>query len=725
MGKLSDISLQYVKSVGPKRANAFAKVGLNSVEDLLFYFPKKYLDRTNILRVDQILKYLRSGFDGEVTIIGRVIDKEIIHYGRRQIMKAVLQAEGNSFECIWFRGIKYFKTLFNIGETYAVSGKPVITRYGHLQIAHPDFDLIDERESSEFLNTGKIIPFYSVPQKIKAANIGLVGLRKIIKNAVENYSAKLEESLPPQLLSSNKLLGIQEAIRNIHFPESQELLHKAQERFKFEELFYFELLVALRRFRHKEILKGIAFEIKAEPIKKFLATLPFALTEAQLKVLHEIKLDMKSPKPMNRLLQGDVGSGKTIVATIAMIIAASNDYQSVLMVPTEILADQHFQNISRLLKPLGLEVVNLIGGQKKSERGKVLQAIKNGTAKVVVGTHALFEEKVEFKNLGLAIIDEQHRFGVEQRGKLIKKGFSPDVLVMSATPIPRTLTMSFYGDLDVSIIDEMPANRKPIKTYLRGESKLEDVYEFIKKKLTEGNQAFLVYPLVEESEKLDLKAAEKYFNKLANNVFKDFKVGLIHGRMNWREKEEIMQRFSAKEFDLLVATTVIEVGIDIPNANIIVINDAHRFGLSQLHQLRGRVGRGDKQAYAILITKDELLKNSRVGNLPIEYLSPKEREKHKTYIRLKSLEKYSDGFKLSEIDLKLRGPGNIFGTEQSGLPQFKYADLVEDQEILAKAKNTAFNLISKDPHLKQPENKIVKYTLLTEYSKHLEYIKIG
>ncbi len=725
MSKLSNISLQYVKSVGPKRASAFSNAGLNSVEDLLFYFPSKYLDRSNILTVPQIMDFLRNGYEGEVTLMGIVYDKEIIRYGRRQIMKALLTSGNETFECIWFAGIKYFKDLFNQGETYAVSGKPVITRYGHLQIAHPDFDLIDEKENRDFFNTGKIIPFYPLPQKIKTANIGVVGLRRIISNAVSSYADKAEESLPDYLTESENLLDIKDALRNIHFPATEELLKKAWERFKFEELFYFELLVALRKFKYKEELKGLSFEIKPEPIKTFLNSLHFELTKAQLKVLHEIRLDMQSRKPMNRLLQGDVGSGKTIVAVIAMIIASSNNYQSVLMAPTEILADQHFRSITKLLEPLKLKVVNLVGGQKKSVRKEILQEIKSGGANVVVGTHALFEEGVEFENLGLVVIDEQHRFGVEQRGKLINKGYAPDVIVMSATPIPRTLTMTVYGDLDVSVIDEMPAGRKPVKTFLRGDSKLPEIFEFVKKKIREGDQAFIVYPLVEESEKLELKAAEKYFTELSKNVFPDFKVGLIHGKMPWREKEDAMLRFSRKEFDMLVSTTVIEVGIDVPSANVIVINDAFRFGLSQLHQLRGRVGRSSRQGYAILVAKDKYLKRVKIKDVELDYLSPKERERYKAFIRLRAMEKYTDGFKLAEIDLKLRGPGNIFGTEQSGLPQFKYADLIEDGKILKKARRCAFDLIKKDPSLKDRNNDVIKQNLFTKYRKHFDYIKIG
>lgn len=712
-------SIQYLKNVGPKRAVSFEKIGIKTIKDLLFYFPSKHLDRSNILSVQEILHYLRNGYDGEVTIIGRVTDSELIRYGKKQIFKVTFINKFDTFECVWFQGIKYFKNSFPMNSYFALSGKPVITRYGNLQIAHPDFDRINEKESNDFMNTGKIIPFYSLPKQLKSANLGDFSLRRIINHAVKNFADEIPETLPEYIIKELDLLALPEAVKQYHYPDSIKSLQLAIKRFKFEELLYFELLVALKKYKYKNTIKGISFHTVKEPLKRFLDSLPFELTNAQLKVLREIRLDMEESKPMKRLLQGDVGSGKTIVAIIASIIAISNGYQSVLMAPTEILADQHYRNIKKLLKVLNYETALLIGGQKKSERNKMLEKITSGKANFIVGTHALFEEGVEFNNLGLVIIDEQHRFGVLQRGKLIRKGSMPDVLVMSATPIPRTLTMSLYGDLDVSIIDEMPKNRLPIKTYLRGESKLPDVFGFIKSEIKKGNQAFIVYPLVEESDKLELKAAEEYYKILSENEFKDCSVGLIHGKMNWRDKEEQMFLFAKKEYDILVATTVIEVGIDIPDANIIVINDAFRFGLSQLHQLRGRVGRGNKQAYCILITKDEYAKARLNNNLVLEYLSKQEIEKYKSFIRLKAMVDTNDGFKLSEIDLKLRGPGNIFGKEQSGYPDFKHANIIEDIDIVIRSKDIAFSIIDKDPSLSLSHNKLLKHTLNEKHKNSL------
>jgi ATP-dependent DNA helicase RecG len=492
------------------------------------------------------------------------------------------------------------------------------------------------------------------------------------------------------------------------------------------------MLVALRKQNYQSKLSGNKMNIRSNLIHNFLKILPFELTKAQLKVLSEIKNDLLSEKPMNRLLQGDVGSGKTIVALIAMLIAVDNGYQAAIMAPTEILADQHVKNISAMMKKLyekfperEIKVSLLLGGQKRSEREKLLQAIELQEADIVVGTHSLFEEKVNYKSLGLVVIDEQHRFGVRQRAKLQSKGKTPKVLVMSATPIPRTISMTIYGDLDVSVIDEMPKNRKPIKTVLRGENKLPEIFKFIIDKNKDGYQTFIVYPLVEESDKLELKAAETFYEELRKTHLKNLRLGLIHGRMSWQEKEEKMLLFLKKDFDVLVSTTVIEVGIDIPDANIILINDAHRFGLSQLHQLRGRVGRTDKQAYCILVTKDEFVRYNLQQQLDLEYLSNAILEKYKSAIRLQKMIKTNDGFEIAETDLKLRGPGDIFSTKQSGFPDLKYADIVKDTELLGTAKKLAFDIISKDPSLESESNQAIRKNLIKHYSENLQYAKIA
>ncbi len=718
-------SIQYLKSVGPKRAESFAKIGIHTNRDLLFYFPTRYLDRSTILTSIRVVQYLVQGYTGEVTIIGQVIETEIHYYNRKQIFKVRMKDATGFFECVWFRGVKYFKDVFRTGEHFAVSAKPVLTKYGHLQFVHPDFDKLAEKESTDFLHTGKIIPFYRVPKELRETNLGDLSLRRIINQAVELFAGELKESLPDKIIKEHNLLGISETVRNMHFPPDSTAISIAKHRVKFEELFYFECMVALRKRLYKESNNGIAFAVKTKPLKEFLSRLPFELTEAQLHVLHEIRKDLESPRPMNRLLQGDVGSGKTIVALISMLIVIENGYQAVLMAPTEILADQHFKNISAMVESSGVKVCELIGGQRKSEREKVLSDIREGKADIVIGTHALIEENVEFNKLGLVVIDEQHRFGVVQRSTLVRKGIQPDVLIMTATPIPRTMTMTVYGDLDVSVIDSMPKNRKPIKTIMRGESNLPEIYQFITKKVSEGYQTFLVYPLVEESEKLELKAAEKYFEELRNNQLSHLRLCLIHGRMKWQEKEQIMFEFAAKKYDVLVSTTVIEVGIDIPDANIIVINDAFRFGLSQLHQLRGRVGRSDKQAYCILVAQDGLAVKSNQFNFNFEYLSPEQIEKNKTIIRLNSMVKFPSGFDLSEIDLKLRGPGNIFGTQQSGIPEFKYANIIEDSDILLSARDSAFKIISEDVTLSNPSNHLIKKNLQENYSGMIHLSRIA
>ncbi len=725
-------SVQYIKSVGPKRAESFKKIGIENIHDLLFYFPTRHLDRTTTLSAAKAYGYTINGFDGELTVIGKVVDKEILRFGRKELLKVQFRDSSGFFECVWFNAIKYFKDVFNEGDIFAISSKPSITRIGSLQFTHPDFDRISEEESNNFLNTGKIIPFYKIPKELKEKNIGDLSLRRIINYAVEKYVEYLDESLPQKIVEENSLLNINEAVKNFHFPSSKEILERALYRFKFEELFYLEILVALRKHNYQYKLKGHSFRVKTSLVKAFLKILPFSLTQSQLNVLSEIKNDMLSEMPMNRLLQGDVGSGKTIVALISMLIAVDNGFQAVMMAPTEILADQHAKTISGLMKKLEqvhkekeIKVSLLLGGQRKSVKEKNLQDIELQQADIIIGTHALFEEDIKFNNLGFIIVDEQHRFGVEQRAKLFAKGNTPDIIVMSATPIPRTLSMTVYGDLDVSVINEMPKNRKPVKTILRGEKKLPNIYKFIKDKHEEGYQSFIVYPLVEESEKLELKAAETFFNELKETYFKELKVGLIHGKMSWQQKEEVMLLFLVKKYDVLIATTVIEVGIDIPDANIILINDAHRFGLSQLHQLRGRVGRSSKQAYCILVTKDEFASFTNNKRLELDYLSTTQLDKYKTSVRLQTMVKYNDGFKIAEMDLKLRGPGNIFGKEQSGFPELKHADLIKDTEIIIKAKKAAFDLIQNDPHLGSPIYSPVKENLIKHYSHSLKYAKIA
>lgn len=717
-------SVQYIKSVGPKRAESFNKIGIATIGDLLHYFPTKYLDRTTLINTVQARQHIINGYEGEMTVIGTVVNKEVIRYSRRQLLKVELQDKAGFFECVWFQGIRFFKDVFNPGDVFAISAKPSVTKYGHLQFAHPDFDRLDKGESQELFNTGKIIPFYRVTKELRAKNIGDFSLRRIIHNAVKNYSQYLEETLPEELISKHSLLNINDTVTQAHFPESFEKLEAAHYRLKYEELFYIETLVALRKHNYSSELKGIRYKVDKELASEFESILPFELTNSQRTVLNEISGDMKKGEPMNRLLQGDVGSGKTIVALIAIFIAVRNGYQTAFMAPTEILAEQHYRTLTKFCDKLGIRI-SLLTSSTKNKKA-LLEKLANGDIDLIVGTHALFEKDIKFNKLGFVVIDEQHRFGVAQRYKLIEKALMPDVLVMTATPIPRTLSMTIYGDLDISTITEMPKNRKPITTALRGEKKLPDIYKFINDKVKrEGYQTFIVYPLVEESEKSDLQSAEKNFEELTGTYLKDLRVALIHGKKKWDEKESIMQAFANHEYDVLIATTVIEVGIDVPNANIIVINDAFRFGLSQLHQLRGRVGRGDKESYCILVTKNELAVKAKNSSFDFDYMSKQDIEKHKAIIRMNAMVNHTSGFDLAEIDLRLRGPGNIFGTEQTGFPELRFANIISDFDILEKAKEDAFDIVRTDPKLSSQHNTIIKQNLQTSYSESLKYSTIA
>ncbi len=724
-------SVQYLKSIGPKRAAAFSKIGIRTIRDLLFYFPRKHLDRSATVNSSKAYQLVLNGFDGELTVIAKVYSTELKRMGRREMFIVSFRDESGFFDCIWFQGAQYISKIFTEGDIYAISSKPVVSKYDNLQFIHPDFDKISQDESERFLHTGGIIPFYTVPKELRATSIGDFSLRKIIGGAAETYADYLEETIPDDILLRHQLIGIKDAVKNFHYPRSFTELERAVKRFKFEELFYLELLVAIRKNSFRKKFRGEPKTVQTGLVKDFLKTLPYELTKAQLRVLHEIRKDLESEFPMNRLLQGDVGSGKTIVSVIAMLIAADNGYQSALMAPTEILADQHAKNISKMMTLLKeksgrqIKVSLLLGGQRKSARDKTLSGIETRDADIIIGTHALFEEDVSFGNLGLIVVDEQHRFGVAQRARLQEKGINPDVLIMSATPIPRTLTMTVYGDLDTSVIDEMPGSRIPVKTYLRSDDKLPDIYSFIIKKAGEGDQSFIVYPLVEESEKLQLKAAETLYDQLRKTYLQKIRVGLIHGRMTWQEKEEIMLLFHAKKFDVLVSTTVIEVGIDIQTANIIVINDAHRFGLSQLHQLRGRVGRGSRQAYCILVTDRQYMKAAQKINIDNEFISTAQLEKFKASVRLSTMVKHINGFNIAEKDLKLRGPGDIFGIKQSGFPELRFADLATDTEVVIAARDAAFGIIEKDPSLNFPSSQLIKKNLSVHYSENLKYASIA
>jgi ATP-dependent DNA helicase RecG len=703
--------VMYLKGVGPKRAELLYKQNIHTFEDLLNLFPRRYLDKTTI-------KSIASLREGEMaTVVGEV--RTVQFFGKdwkSQRFTAQLWDKTGRLDLIWFQGAPYISKIIKEGEALAVYGKVGMFN-GRPQLTHPDIDKLTESKQDEgesdpqpndfqLFNTGKIIALYPTNEAMKRGGLNTRTLRRIMRTLIEQATPHIPENLPTYIVERENLMSLPDAYREVHFPSSKDILAQARYRLKWTELFYMQLLFALRKKQVELEVRAPAFERVGDYTKKLYEMLPYEMTNAQKRVIREIRADMKSGSQMNRLVQGDVGSGKTLVAIFSMMIALDNNAQCAFMAPTEILATQHYITLKKFLDPLGVKVVLLIGQQRKKLREELLASIASGEAQIVVGTHALIEEKVEFKHLGLAIIDEQHRFGVMQRKALQDKATNPHILLMTATPIPRTLTMTQYGDLDVSIIDEMPKNRKPIITYLRHESEREEVLEKIKEEIRKGRQAYIVYPLVEESEKIDLAAAVQSYEDLKNNVFDECRVGLIHGKMLPYEKEEEMEMFRSGKTRVLVGTTVIEVGVDVPNATIIMIEHAERFGLAQLHQLRGRVGRGSEQSYCYLVYSGRLSADAKE--------------------RLQAMEQSCDGFYISEVDARIRGAGNILGTEQSGeISDLKIANPSEDADTLQDAKRVAFELIDSDPQLRLPEHQVVREYYLAHYHERFGLADVG
>lgn len=691
-----DFDLQYLKGIGPKRAGILKKSGLNTLTDILNYFPRRYVDRTNILPLSK----LQEG--QEVTVIAKV-EATGIRRGRRPYFYITVSDGMGLLDAIWFNSISYFKNVFKIGEWVSLSGK--LGYYRGYQLTHPDYDKLGADDFDKMKNTGRIIPFYPLNDAFNKAGINSNTFRNMFFQIFEKYQSFYSESLPQKLIREHQFTNINVAYKEIHIPTDESLLQQSIKRFIYEEFFYLQLLFALQKKHTHNKPVGISFTKASPRLELLYKQLPFTMTAAQKKVVKEIRADMRRDVPMNRLIQGDVGSGKTLVAMMAALICLDNGRQASLMVPTEILAEQHFTSVKSILEPFGVKVVLLKGGLAKNDRSEILDVIKSNQQALIIGTHALIQDSVEFSNLGLVIIDEQHRFGVMQRGALIYKGPEPDVIVMTATPIPRTLAMTAYGSLDVSIIDEMPANRLPIRTVWRFENQSDKIYEFILSHIKQGEQAYIVFPLVEESEKLDLKAATEGYHTLNKSILKDCKIGLLHGRMKAGEKDQVMDQFKKGEFQILVATTVIEVGVDVPNATIIVIEHSERFGLAQLHQLRGRVGRGEKQSYCILKSAYNVTETARE--------------------RLRVMTGTTDGFVISEKDLEIRGWGDFFGKKQSGMPEFNLANPIRDREVLETARKDAFQLIEEDPQLRKSENTGVKRKISEEYSDRLAMYKIS
>ncbi|MFH1613094.1 MAG: ATP-dependent DNA helicase RecG [bacterium] len=698
------IPVQYLKGIGPERAKLLNTLGIKTILDLLQYYPRDYRDCSKIKKISHLF-YQKENLAIE-TIYATIETTQVITphgFYKQPIYKVIIKDDTGIASLIFFnqkKFFKYFDKIFINGKKIIVSGNFKI-KFNELQSYSFDYELIDEDENTESIQTGKIIPIYKLSGYVKNMRL----LRNFIKKGLDEYFGKLNDLIPLFIREKMNFLDINESLFQIHFPSSYETLQKAKNRLIFDEFFFFQIALFLKKQIYILPKKELFFKITNQFISHFYNNLPFQLTEAQKKVIKEIKLDMCSEHSMNRLLQGDVGSGKTIVAIFAMLICCESGYQATIMAPTEILAEQHYLTLHKNLEKLGIKIGLLSSGLKFSEKKDTIKKIEDGEINIVIGTHSLIQESVKFKNLGLVVIDEQHKFGVLQRDALRKKGQNLDVLIMTATPIPRTLSLTVYGDLDVSILNELPKGRKQIITKWITEKKRKEMYTFLKEEIKKGHQVYIVYPLIEESEKIDLKAAIIMQKHLQQDIFPDLKVGLLHGKMKVQEKEEIMSAFKNNEIQILVCTTVVEVGIDIPNVTVMVIEHAERFGLSSLHQLRGRIGRGSKESYCLLFTGVKLS------------LEAKE--------RIKAMLQTSDGFKIAELDLKQRGPGEFMGTRQHGLPDLKLANLITDIKILEIARKTAFQIIEQDKSLLKPEYFLIKRKIIEEYKEKMKLTMVG
>ncbi len=684
--------IEYLKGVGPQRGELLRKeLGIHRYDDLINFFPNRYIDRTRFYKINELQKN-----ESEVQIIGKIINIKTVEFGKTKKRLVATFVDGTGeIELVWFQGHKWVRESLKLNVAYVIFGK--VTSFGSTyNMVHPEMELYTEQEQSL---RSAMQPVYSSTETLTNRGISNRVINKMMQQLFVETQAKFVETLPQYLLEQLKLIPKNAALFNIHFPKSQDLLSKAQFRLKFEELFFIQLQLITKNLVRKHKIKGHPFAVVGENFTNFFQNhLPFELTNAQKKVLKEIRNDMGTNAQMNRLLQGDVGSGKTIVALMAMLIALDNGFQSCLMAPTEILANQHFDGLTTLAKDLNINIKILTGSTKTAQRKIIHEELENGSLHILIGTHAVLEDKVQFQNLGLAIIDEQHRFGVEQRSKLWKKNeIPPHILVMTATPIPRTLAMSLYGDLDISVIDELPPGRKPIQTVHRYDSNRLKVWKFIKDEIAKGRQIYIVYPLIQESETMDYKDLMDGYESISRDFpLPQYSISIVHGKMKPADKDAEMKRFAEGKTNIMVATTVIEVGVNIPNASVMIIESAERFGLSQLHQLRGRVGRGAEQSYCILMTSFKLSNDSK--------------------IRLETMCQTNDGFEIAEVDLKLRGPGDIMGKQQSGVLQLQIADLVKDKDILLVARNEALKLLKKDPSMTLPEHQTLR-TVFIELSK--------
>jgi len=690
--------IKYLQGVGPQRASILNKeLDIHSLHGLLYYFPYKYVDRSRLYYIHEI-----DGNMPHIQLKGKILSYENVGEGRSRRLVAHFSDGTGVVDLVWFKGLKYVTGRYKVNEEYVVFGKPTVFN-GRINVAHPD---IDPAEGLVISSMG-LQPYYNTTEKMKRSGLNSHALEKLMKNAFSLLQSPLEETLSPKILSEHHLMPLEEALRNIHFPQNPELLRKAQYRLKFEELFYIQLNILRYSKERQKKYRGFCFERVGDVFNTFYTqNLPFQLTGAQKRVIKEIRKDMGSGRQMNRLLQGDVGSGKTLVALMSMLIALDNGYQTCLMAPTEILATQHYETISQLLFGMNVRVELLTGSVKGKKREEILKGLLTGDVKILIGTHAVLEDTVGFASLGMVVIDEQHRFGVAQRAKLWGKNTCPPhVLVMTATPIPRTLAMTLYGDLDVSVIDELPPGRKPIQTIHQFDNRRKSLYEGIRKQIDEGRQVYIVYPLIKESEKIDIKNLEEGYASICDE-FPDYKVCKVHGQMKPADKDAEMQRFVSGEAQIMVATTVIEVGVNVPNASVMVIENAERFGLSQLHQLRGRVGRGADQSYCILVTSFKLSEETRK--------------------RLEIMVQTNDGFEIAEADLKLRGPGDLEGTQQSGMAfDLKIADIARDGQLLQYVREVAMKIVEEDPESVNPDYAILWRQLHLLRKNHVNWAAIS
>lgn len=695
-----DTTIEFLKGVGPKRAELLQKeLGIFTYEQLLNYFPFRYIDRTRFYKINELNPEMPY-----VQILGRITGKEQIGEKHKKRIIARLTDETGSIELVWFQSLKWVDEHVMRGKVYIVFGKPTVFN-GSFSISHPDMESYPR--PATVTGNLRLQPVYNSTEKLKKFFLDSKGIQKLQALLITQHLSEIKENIPPYILNKYQLVSKKEALLHIHFPKELTALKSAERRLKFEELFFIQLQMLHSKQLRELKFKGHRFDTVGEKLNTFYKEiLPFELTGAQKRVVKEIRLDTQRGIQMNRLVQGDVGSGKTAVALMSMLLANDNGYQACMMAPTEILARQHYESITSLLKGDLVKVAVLTGSTTKKQRTVLHAALESGEIDILVGTHALIEDKVVFKNLGLVVIDEQHRFGVEQRAKLWRKNtIPPHILVMTATPIPRTLAMTLYGDLDVSVIDELPAGRKPIETKHLFEGQRLRMFGFMKQEIAKGRQVYVVYPLIKESEKLDLLHLEAGVEQMSYQFPRpDYQISIVHGKMSNADKQYEMEQFIAGKTQIMVATTVIEVGVNVPNASVMVIENSERFGLSQLHQLRGRVGRGAEQSFCILMSGQKLSKEGK--------------------LRLETMVKTNNGFEISEIDLQLRGPGDLTGTQQSGVMELKVADLAKDQLILQEARATVIDILAEDPHLEKPENSLLK-TYLSKRSKGIAFDKIS